>query len=151
VADNLSAEDRKKTMRAVKGKRTSPERRLRAMLAGMGLRGWRVNYDEGIGKPDVAFAEQKVAIFVDGCFWHGCPVCNRPMPATNVEYWERKIRRNVERDRRYDDELAAAGWLVVRVWGHELKKRADLEPVRERIRQAVGMKRVDRLNSVGSL
>lgn len=137
MTDNLSPEDRKKTMRAVKGKRTTLERRLRAMLAGMGLRGWRLNYDAGIGKPDAAFVEEKVAIFVDGCFWHGCPVCNRPMPVANQEYWERKIGRNVERDRRYDAELKAAGWRVVRIWGHELKKTSDLGLVRGRLREAL--------------
>src|SRR5690606_15221568 len=86
MSDNLTPEDRRRTMQAVKSKKTAPERRLRAFLAGSGYHGWRLNCKDIQGNPDVAFPEQKIAIFVDGCFWHGCPVCNRPLPRANHDY-----------------------------------------------------------------
>lgn len=73
MGDNLKPDDRKKTMRAVKGKGTGLEKTIFAMLAGMRLGGWHKNCGSVTGKPDVVFLDQKVAIFVDGCFWHGCP------------------------------------------------------------------------------
>jgi DNA mismatch endonuclease, patch repair protein len=69
-------------------------------------------------RPDIAFTARRVAVFVDGCFWHACPE-HGSKPANNVWYWEPKLRRNVERDRAADDALSAAGWDVVRVWEHE--------------------------------
>jgi DNA mismatch endonuclease, patch repair protein len=137
MPDNLTPEDRKKTMRAVKGKGTSLETTLFAMLAGMGLSGWRKNDPSVSGKPDAAFHYQRAAIFVDGCFWHGCPQCHRPMPQSNREYWERKIGRNVERARAYDKRLQDDGWVVVRIWEHEITKEDARKEIRSRIRQAV--------------
>lgn len=96
MTDNLSPSDRKKTMAAVKGKGTKLERKLWSMLAGMHLRDWRKNPAGISGNPDVIFPERRVAIFVDGCFWHRCPTCNRPLPQANREYWESKLNRNVE-------------------------------------------------------
>jgi DNA mismatch endonuclease (patch repair protein) len=69
-------------------------------------------------RPDIAFTARRVAVFVDGCFWHCCPE-HGSKPAVNVGYWDPKLRRNVERDRAADTALAAAGWEVVRVWEHE--------------------------------
>jgi len=121
--DNLTAEDRIRTMRAVKGKKTGIERSVAAMLVRRGLRGWKYQPGGVTGKPDFAFVERKIAIFVNGCFWHGCTVCNRPMPTSNVEYWTKKIARNVARDRKYREELKAEGWKVVDIWEHEIKNR----------------------------
>lgn len=64
------------------------------------------------------FTRQRIAAFIDGCFWHCCPV-HGTQPRLNAEYWEPKLRRNVERDRETDDALRAAGWLVLRFWEHE--------------------------------
>jgi|GEM_PF-2184282 len=89
MADNLSPEDRRRTMQAVKSKATRIERKLWSMLAGMRVRGWRKNAADLPGAPDVAFNELRLALFVDGCFWHGCPVCKRPLPATRRDYWHR--------------------------------------------------------------
>jgi DNA mismatch endonuclease (patch repair protein) len=130
VSDNLSPEDRLKTMRAVKGKGTSLERRLWAMLAGLGIKGWKKNVKNIIGKPDVVFIDKHVAIFIDGCFWHGCPYCQRKLPKKNHEYWERKIQRNVELAQMHDEQLKQNGWTIIRVWEHEL---ADLRFVRSKI------------------
>lgn len=134
MSDNLSPEDRRKTMQAVKGKGTKLEKRLWAMLAGMGLKGWKKNVDAITGKPDVVFTSQQVAVFIDGCFWHGCPHCRRKLPQTNREYWERKIKRNVELAQLHNEQLQRGGWAVVRIWEHEM---ADTALVRARIRHAL--------------
>lgn len=99
---------------------TRPELALRSALHGRGLR-YRVNAKptkELACRADVVFRRQKVAVFVDGCFWHACPDHGKS-PQTNASYWSAKIARNVERDRRTNAELAAAGWAVIRVWEHE--------------------------------
>jgi DNA mismatch endonuclease (patch repair protein) len=70
-------------------------------------------------RPDIIFSKARVAVFVDGCFWHQCPH-HKTDPRTNSGYWSAKLDRNVARDRRNDAALEAAGWLVVRVWEHEL-------------------------------
>lgn len=139
MSDNLSPQDRRKTMRAVKGKGTKLEKRLWAMLAGMGLKGWQKNVDTITGKPDVVFSSQRVAVFIDGCFWHGCPNCRRKMPQTNREYWERKINRNVELAQLHNEQLQREGWVVVRIWEHEM---ADTAMVRGKIRHALQAKEV---------
>lgn len=122
MPDNLSPEDRRKTMRSIKSAHTRPERRLRALLSAMKYSGWRLNPQDIPGKPDIAFIDKKVAIFVDGCFWHGCPICNRPIPVTNRAYWEIKIQGNIDRDKNYDKHLRGIGWKVIRIWEHEIKK-----------------------------
>jgi DNA mismatch endonuclease Vsr len=137
VPDNLTPEDRRKTMRAVKGEGTRLERRLFSMLAGMRVRGWRIHPKEPLGKPDVAFPTERVVIFVDGCFWHGCPYCKRKLPQTNREYWERKIGRNIERDNRNTEALQRDGWRVVRIWEHELRTPIARDEVHGRLRAAL--------------
>lgn len=135
MPDNLSPEDRRKAMRAIKSKGTSPERTLWAMLAGMRLKGWRKNAADVLGKPDVVFDKEKVAIFVDGCFWHGCPICNRGIPENNREYWVRKIKRNKRRAREVTHALRSQGWQVLRFWEHEM--RGDLNVVRQKLKDAI--------------
>lgn len=137
MADNLSPEDRKKTMRAVKGKGTKPERMLFSMLAGMRLKGWRKNADDIMGKPDVVFPLEQVAIFVDGCFWHGCPHCQRKLPQTNRSYWERKVNRNIELAQQHNQKLSQAGWLVIRIWEHEIRNVAERKHIRNKINNAI--------------
>lgn len=137
MSDNLKPEDRRRAMQAVRGKGTKLERRLWAMLAGMGLRGWRKNADDLAGKPDVVFCSERVAVFIDGCFWHGCPSCRRKMPVTNREYWVRKIKRNVELAQLHDEQLQQHGWTVVRIWEHEM---SDTAAVRARVIHALESK-----------
>lgn len=100
---------------------TGPERRLRSELHRRGLR-YRKDHAltvEGMRiRPDVVFAAARVAVFVDGCFWHGCPEHGR-RPVSNSEYWGPKLDRNVQRDQQATDALVTAGWRVVRVWEHE--------------------------------
>lgn len=141
MVDNLTPEDRRKTMQAVKGKGTSLERQLSAMLAGMGLSGWKKNVSDITGQPDVVFPQEQVLIFIDGCFWHGCPQCNRKLPQTNREYWERKIARNVARDKRNTQSLADSGWRVIRIWEHEMQDATTRNDIRSRVREALQARR----------
>lgn len=116
--DTFSKKERSEIMRRVKGKgNRSTEQRLVALLRERQLSGWRRHLPLP-GKPDVAYPRQKVAIFVDGCFWHGCPRHCR-IPATNRAYWTRKIERNKMRDRCCTRELKQNGWTVIRIWEHE--------------------------------
>jgi len=100
---------------------TKPEVRLRSGLHRRGLRFRKdllVRAGEVKVHPDIVFTKARVAVFVDGCFWHGCPE-HQVVPKSNREYWAPKLRRNVERDRAADDALTAAGWTVLRMWEHE--------------------------------
>ena len=112
-------------MKANRPKNTGPEMRLRRALWAAGLKGYRVGWSKAPGRPDIAYTAKKVAIFVHGCYWHRCPSCARALPKANAEFWQRKFTRNVERDARKRDELAAAGWDVLTIW--ECQLRADLE------------------------
>lgn len=105
---------------------TGPERALRSELHGRGLRfrkDLRLRLAGHAVRPDVVFTRLRVAVFVDGCFWHRCPE-HALAPRSNAEYWREKLARNVERDRRNDEVLAAAGWAVARVWEHEAPRDA---------------------------
>lgn len=100
---------------------TQPELRLRSALHRLGLRfrrDHRIDLPELRVRVDVAFTHARVAVFVDGCFWHGCPDHGK-QPRANAEYWREKIERNRRRDQRTDVALREAGWLPVRVWEHE--------------------------------
>jgi DNA mismatch endonuclease, patch repair protein len=112
---------RSRNMAAVKRSNTKPEIALRHALHAVGLR-YRKDYPLRIGRklirPDIAFTRSKVAIFVDGCFWHCCPQ-HAELPATNVGFWSAKLEANAARDREQDRLLREAGWLVVRIWEHE--------------------------------
>jgi DNA mismatch endonuclease, patch repair protein len=109
-------------MRAIKRTGTKPELALRSALHRQGYRfrkDYRLDLAPGTRvRPDIAFTARRVAVFVDGCFWHVCPEHGRD-PRVNEWYWAPKLRRNMERDRAADAALAAAGWQVVRVWEHE--------------------------------
>ena len=120
-------------MRAVKGRKTRLEKRFFSMLAGMKLKGWRQNASDVIGKPDVVFINEKVAIFVDGCFWHGCPICQRKLPQTNRDYWARKIARNVELAKSHNAKLRRKGWSVMRIWEHEISDDEQRQRIRLKV------------------
>lgn len=107
-------------MAAVKGKDTSPEVALRKALFAAGVRGWRCHYRGAPGRPDIAFVRRRVAVFVDGAFWHGHP--SRHRPGRSGPYWDEKIETNIARDRRVDSELREKGWTVVRLWDFEVRK-----------------------------
>ena len=108
-------------MRAIRRTNTKPELALRSALHRQGYRfrkDYRLDLDAGARvRPDIAFTARRVAVFVDGCFWHLCPEHGRN-PEVNEWYWAPKLRRTMERDRAADAALAAAGWRVVRIWEH---------------------------------
>jgi len=97
----------------------STEARLVQIMRRFGIKEWRRG-SRLIGKPDFVFPRSKVAVFVDGDFWHGNPAYYR-IPKTNAVYWERKIQRNIERDREVTVELIRLGWRVIRIWESNLK------------------------------
>lgn len=111
---------RSENMARIRGKDTEPERILRRSLRARGLR-FRNQVKTPGGKADLVIAGSKVALFVDGCFWHGCPE-HYVRPRTSKEFWDTKLRENVDRDRRQTLALDAEGWTVVRVWEHELRE-----------------------------
>ena len=127
---------RSEHMARVKGKDTEPEVVIRAALWRSGLR-YRLNQRIGRVRPDVVFPKRKVAVFVDGCFWHGCPV-HYTRPRSSSAFWADKLYTNVRRDRRQTLALEEAGWRVVRVWEHD----AWLDPsgVVSKVAGAVGNK-----------
>ncbi|MDQ1351698.1 MAG: mismatch endonuclease, patch repair protein [Acidobacteriota bacterium] len=111
------------------------------MLAGMRLKGWRKNADDVIGKPDVIFTIPKIAIFVDGCFWHGCPHCQRKLPEANREYWEKKITRNVQLAKQHNYKLRKDGWSVIRIWEHEINDKPARKNIRRRVHTAINRRK----------
>jgi DNA mismatch endonuclease, patch repair protein len=116
-----SSPGRSANMRANRRTDTKPELALRRALHARGLRyrkDYRLDLEGARVRPDIAFTARRVAVFVDGCFWHVCPE-HGTKPASNTWYWGPKLTRNVERDRTADAALLAAGWQVVRVWEHE--------------------------------
>jgi DNA mismatch endonuclease (patch repair protein) len=120
VADTFTKKERSGIMRQVRSRANkATELRLVELLRAAGLKGWR-RHAPIPGRPDFIFRAQRVAIFVDGCFWHGCKRHCR-MPASNQTYWNAKIARNVARDRATTRKLRALGWQVIRIWEHELK------------------------------
>jgi DNA mismatch endonuclease (patch repair protein) len=96
--------------------------RVRASLREAGLPGYRLHWKKAPGRPDVCYPGRKVAIFVNGCFWHRCPYCSLPTPKSNVDFWEGKFARNQARDQRNHQQLVDAGWTVLVVWECRLKK-----------------------------
>ena len=115
-----SSPGRSANMRAIRRTDTKPELALRRALHRMGYRfrkDHRLDLPDRRVRPDIAFTARKVAVFVDGCFWHACPE-HGSKPAVNQGYWNPKLLRNVERDRAADAALEVAGWQVVRLWEH---------------------------------
>lgn len=116
LVDRITKEQRSKIMSAIRSENTKPEIALRKALFTKGYR-YRIHY--GKKKIDIAFPAKKVAIFVDGCFWHGCPFHSH-IPDSNKEYWLPKLKRNKERDKKTTKMLETDGWSVLRFWEHEL-------------------------------
>ena len=121
MTDIFDRQKRSAVMAAVKSSGTSPERALSAALAKKGLRPGKPRRKIH-GRPDFSFSATKVAVFVDGCFWHMCPEHYRE-PVGNRGFWHEKALRNSQRDATVDKALTDEGWLVIRIWEHDLKTR----------------------------
>ena len=153
MADIFTSRKRSEIMARVRSRRNrSTELALASAFRSAGITGWR-RHPPLPGSPDFAFPSVKLAVFVDGCFWHGCPKHGR-MPAANKDFWSNKIARNRHRDRKVAMLLKARGWRILRVWEHDTRRKADkaarrvrriLEKARrERERRAIVGKRQTR-------
>lgn len=135
--DPLSPEERSERMARVRATNNrSTEKHVAACLIRLGLRGWTRHPEEVAGRPDFCFVKERVAIFVDGCFWHGCPHCQRNIPVTRRHFWEEKLRINRRRDRRVKRTLQSQGYAVVRIWEHALRDKRWLRRLTSELQKA---------------
>ncbi len=118
-----SSENISKVMSKNKGKNTKPELLLRKLLWENGLKGYRIHPKNIPGRPDICFISKKVAIFVNGCFWHRCPHCQYKLPKSNIDFWKAKFERNISRDKEKTEQLVELGWTVITVWECKLKNQ----------------------------
>jgi DNA mismatch endonuclease (patch repair protein) len=135
--DHASSEAIRKTMQSNRGKDTRPELLVRKMLREAGFPGYRVHWKKAPGKPDIAYPGRKIAIFVNGCFWHRHPNCKYAYtPKNNQYFWINKFEDNVERDRSNHRLLEEDGWSVFVVWECELKTapQQTMEKITQRLR-----------------
>ena len=123
--------DRSEVMRRVRGRDTTPELKVRRALRALGRSGYRLHRKDLPGRPDIAFIGERVALFVNGCFWHGHD-CRRGArePKSNADYWRKKISRNKERDAEAAEALKARGWRVLVIWECETR---DLDALSARL------------------
>jgi DNA mismatch endonuclease (patch repair protein) len=121
--DNLNRRSRSRLMSRVRSSGAkSTELKFRLLLVRAGVCGWKLGHRLGLpGRPDFVFVKRRLAIFVDGCFWHACSRC-RATPKSNRVFWNRKLQGNVKRDLKARKMLRAMGWAVVRIWEHELRE-----------------------------
>lgn len=126
--DIMSSEERRRRMSGVRSKgNRSTEWKFRSALIRKGIRGWEMHARWLPGIPDFLFPKLRVAIFIDGCFWHGCPYCNRPLPQANRAYWSSKLKFNIAQAKHVNRVLLKKGIKVIRVWEHEVRKTQSID------------------------
>lgn len=126
MADIFNEEKRSDIMRRVKSKENkSTELRLIEIFKQNGIIGWRRNYQVK-GHPDFVFLKERIAVFVDGCFWHGHN-CRNTCPTSHQEYWQKKRERNIKHDKEVTHMFESRGWTVLRIWECELKKKNETD------------------------
>lgn len=119
--DNVSRAVRSRIMAAIHAQgNATTELAMGKLLTAAGLRGYRKHWPIE-GRPDFAWPKRKVALFVDGCFWHACPYCHNP-PQSNLRYWRSKLGRNKARDKRVSRKLRSRGWSVLRIWECQVRR-----------------------------
>lgn len=124
MSDTFDKTERSEIMRKVKAHgNKSTELRLIALFQKNGITGWRRNYSVK-GHPDFIFLDKRVAVFVDGCFWHGHD-CRNTRPENNKDYWQKKRERNIRHDKEITALFVTRGWTVLRIWECELKKKNE--------------------------
>jgi DNA mismatch endonuclease (patch repair protein) len=144
MSDMFDKETRRRIMRAVRTTATEPEERLAVALRALGLR-FRRNDARVFGRPDIVFPKARLAVFVDGDFWHGRAWFeDGAAPSTNVDFWIGKFERNRRRDRTVERELRRRGWSVLRLWSSDVRRDtfASARRVRVRLRRLTGSKRL---------
>lgn len=114
------SEQRKRNMQAVRSKGTKLEEKVMSALWKKGIR-FRKNVRDLFGNPDIAIKKYKIVIFIDSCFWHKCDI-HGTKPKSNVEFWNNKLSRNVQRDKEVNTYYIEKGWNILRVWEHDLKR-----------------------------
>ncbi len=130
--ERISPETRSKLMARVRRKDTMPELIVRRLLHSMGYR-FRLHRKDLPGKPDIVLPRHRAVVFCHGCFWHAHTACARGTPpATNTDWWVKKLERNVSRDRRNRNDLETSGWKVLVVWQCQLQDEAALRSILER-------------------
>jgi DNA mismatch endonuclease (patch repair protein) len=135
VMDVYNTNKRSEVMRAVKSKNTKPELRVRSLLHRAGLR-FRLHDKNLPGRPDIVFPSRRAVIFVHGCFWHQHPDCpHAARPASNSDYWNRKLSRNSERDGANLEALAKSGWRTLVLWECQIKTADVVSLVKEFLTQ----------------
>ncbi len=126
--DTFSKEERSLIMSKVKSKgNRSTELKTIKIFKELNINGWRRNYSVK-GKPDFVFLKQKVAVFIDGCFWHGHN-CRNTTPKDNAEYWRKKIEKNKSRDKIITNTLTRKSWTVIRIWECEITKKTYIKKI----------------------
>lgn len=137
--DDLTPEQRRKNMRAIRSKDTTIELALRKALWQRGIR-YRKNYKGLMGKPDIVITKYRIAVFCDSDFWHGYDWENRKVRIkSNQDYWIPKIERNMKRDREVTEVLVEQGWIILRFWEHTIRK--ELEECVNDIQEAVDVRK----------
>ena len=126
-------------MRANRGSDNALELRFRRALADAGIRGYRLHFRTVAGRPDVVFVGLRIAVYVNGCFWHACPMCRLARPKSNSTFWRLKFAANRRRDSRKHALLRSAGWKVVVVWEHDLvtTARSAVSALRAALRESL--------------
>lgn len=119
MVDVLTRKQRSFNMSRIKSGNTTPEAIIRKALRNAGLKHSHSSYI--FGKPDIIFKKPKIAVFIDGCFWHKCPKCF-VTPATRKSFWMNKIGKNIKRDKEVNQTLKKKGWRVIRFWEHHVRK-----------------------------
>jgi DNA mismatch endonuclease, patch repair protein len=114
-----------RVMSANKGKNTSPEIKFRKALWAHNIKGYRLHSKHIPGRPDLSFTRKKLAVFINGCFWHRCPYCNLSLPKTNSAFWKNKFEKNEARDKKKIAELKDLGWKVLVVWECQINNNLD--------------------------
>ena len=132
MADKITKEQRKRNMQAIRSQ-SQLENRVSRLLWRKGYR-FRKNDRTLLGKPDISIKRYKVAVFIDSCFWHSCPIHGN-RPKSNQEYWDTKLASNRERDQVVTQHYLEEGWTVLRIWEHEIKN--DIEEVIDRITDSI--------------
>ncbi|MEX0981058.1 MAG: DNA mismatch endonuclease Vsr [Bacteroidales bacterium] len=126
MADIYSKKKRSKIMSKISGRETKPEILVRRYLFSKGYR-YRKNDHKLPGKPDIVLSKYKSVIFIHGCFWHGHTCKKASRPTSNVEFWNSKIERNIERDKEVKKKLLKLGWRVITIWDCELKSKRQFD------------------------
>ena len=110
-----------KVMRSNKAKNTKPELKFRMALTRNGIHGFTLHSKSLPGRPDISFNKNKIAVFINGCFWHRCPYCDLAIPKSNRSFWKNKFIKNIKRDKVKKSELQKLGWKVLTIWECKIK------------------------------